>query len=219
MVARNQRQEEWSRDYQSCTQFGRLNGFNILQITGSGGGSSQETAFRNALIAAGASVTQTQHTPGNFAANISGKHLYIVHSTISGAIFLDSGIDTPVPGLLLSPFILADNLLSSSEGTNTNDMTILASEHPLTHGLSGTVQIVTSPGTGQGNTIAGGRRLGQMATNQIGLAYWVQGDARTSGVVPARRCFFGAPTTVDSGLTAAGQGILRACVNWTLGLI
>lgn len=157
----------------------------------------------------------------------SGRDLVFVSESVTsssvGGKF--ASVDAPVINAepaLMDDFGFVTGAYDSVMGTvaGQNGLTIINSSSPLAAGLSGTVNVVSSPSTfvwavpgGSAEVVA---RLSG-STTRAGIFAYEKGAAMAAGVAAARRVGFFLHGGTSTTLSASGWSLFDAAVTWCLG--
>jgi len=192
----------------------------VLFVVGNTNLNGGDAAIRNRLINKGFNVTLVDAQWAD-AGDANGKDLIVISSTVLSSDLGDTYRHTAIPTLVLEPWLYDDMEMTgaNSFGTHHTSQAVIVGNHPLTCGLSGTVNIFTSSqeaGYGTPNNAGNDFAYIPGSPNKCLIIGWETGEMMNGIVAPARRVGFFLRDNGATHLTSNGWKLFDNAVYWSL---
>ncbi|MCC6727380.1 MAG: HYR domain-containing protein, partial [Saprospiraceae bacterium] len=200
----------------------------VLFVVGNTVLNSGDTWVKNRLQSLGLNVTVKSATAAT-ATDATGKGLVVISTTINSADVTSKFTNVTVPIVTWESYILDDLKMTGSvaqsdygENNTYSSLVINNPSHPLSAGLSGTVQVFTSGvwirwgATANAAAIKAASVAGQSSWWGV-LGYDKNAAMQGGFIAPARRVSLFLNDDTPGLLTANGMKLFDAAIEWAIG--
>ena len=157
--------------------------------------------------------------------DISGADAVYISESVSSVNITDAYKDAPIPVIVSESYVL-DDMQFAPDGTfvlpeNQTRIVIEDPAHPIAGGLTGEVEVLSSPAMIQScSDMQGDVHIVATINDNPCIAYYEAGATLMDGsVTPDRRVFiFPHTNSISAGLTDAGWKLMQRSVCWALAL-
>ncbi len=183
-----------------------------------------DRAMVELLENAGLEVTVVDDDSDLAALDLDQVGLLVVSSSVSPSKVADVFVDAPVPVLVWEGYLFDDFGLASRGAESARlrtDVVVAAGDHPVAGGLEGQVRVYRDPHRLSTATVAPGARVVAHEPNQPASAVVFTFEAWAERVdgspAPARRVGIFPDYSGAGDLTAAGEQLIAAGIDWLIG--